>query len=153
MNKINKDQDNENETFRSSFRSLHDRDSLSESKTLCGDDHRSSKNRCHQLTMFTANKMKNTGRLCIDYLNNISHIKDRNTTYFMHMLEAIELGSGMLIGGVALFIHSLFPVLFTSTGSDMIKKLYERVAKNHRMLLSSSRKDDVIFPVKRNHHC
>jgi hypothetical protein len=33
----------------------------------------------------------------------------------------------MIYGGIACFIHALFPFFFVSTGSSIIRSLYERM--------------------------
>jgi hypothetical protein len=69
----------------------------------------------------------------IDFLNNIrglvlfKHIKNKNTTYFLHMKHSLYLSYNMLIGGSYLFIHSIFPNLFETKGSTIIKELNKLV--------------------------
>lgn len=72
----------------------------------------------------------------ITYLNNIPHIKNNDMTYFSHMSEALDMGSNMMFGGIALFIHSIFPNVLTTTGSTIIKKLYERIIRKQRLLVN-----------------
>jgi len=56
-------------------------------------------------------------------LNNINHIKNKNTTYFVHMKHALYLSYNMFLGGSYLLIHSIFPNLFETKGSTIIKEL------------------------------
>ena len=63
----------------------------------------------------------------IDFLNNIKHIKNKKTTYFIHMKHSLYLSYNMLIGGSYLLIHSIFPNLFQTKGSTIIKKLNKLV--------------------------
>ena len=48
-------------------------------------------------------------------------------TYLEHMAFAGKFGSRMMLGGMACFVHAVFPFCFTKTGSTMITKLHERV--------------------------
>ena len=63
----------------------------------------------------------------IDFLNNIQHIKNKNTTYFLHMKHAFYLSYNMLLGSSYLLIHSILPNLFETKGSTIIKKLSKLV--------------------------
>ena len=107
-------------------------------------------NRCQQVTDQVGGKIKAATQTCINYLNNIPHVKDRQMTYFTHMMEALELGSGMFLGGVALFIHAFIPEVFEMTGSSMIKRLNERVVRNQRLVLNKNRMEDLRSSMKEN---
>jgi len=61
----------------------------------------------------------------LNRLDNIYHIKSKETTYCEHFLRASSMGIQMLRGGVCLLIHSVFPNYFQSTGSDVVKKLHK----------------------------
>ena len=57
-----------------------------------------------------------------DRLNSISHIKENNTTYFVHMRRAFSLSLKTLQASIALFIHAVYPNIFEYTGSSLIKE-------------------------------
>lgn len=57
-----------------------------------------------------------------DSLNSISHIKENNTTYFVHMRRALSLSFKSLKASVSLFIHAMYPNMFEYTGSNLIKE-------------------------------
>ena len=61
----------------------------------------------------------------LNRLDNIDHIKNKETTYCEHFLIASSMGFQMLRGGVCLLVHSVFPNYFESSGSDIIKALYK----------------------------
>jgi hypothetical protein len=63
----------------------------------------------------------------LEKLNAIEHISLKNTTYCDHFLVATSMGIKMIKGGLALFVHSVFPNYFESTGSDIIKKLNKEI--------------------------
>lgn len=48
------------------------------------------------------------------------HLYEANESYWQHGKEALKISMRMIIGGVACFIHALFPFLFQSTGSNQI---------------------------------
>jgi hypothetical protein len=48
-------------------------------------------------------------------------------TYLQHLCAASGFAARMLIGGIACFLHALFPFAFRHTGSDCISNLYERM--------------------------
>lgn len=110
-------------------------------------------NRCHQATNQIGNKIKTATQTCINYLNNIPHVKERQMTYFTHMLEALELGSGMFLGGICLFIHAFIPEVFQMTGSTMIKTLNEQVVKKSNTYIKyDSKMEDLKLSMIRNDH-
>lgn len=50
-------------------------------------------------------------------------------TYFTHLFFAFLMGLQLLLAGIACIIHSVFPFLFTTTGSDAAKKIISKVEK------------------------
>ncbi len=61
-------------------------------------------------------------------------------TYGEHFVVATSFGSAMILGGLACMVHGLLPFLFTSTGSQTIKRLHER------MVISRRRADASVQP-------
>ena len=57
-----------------------------------------------------------------DRLNSISHIKENNTTYFVHMRRALRVSFKSLQASIALFVHAMYPNIFEYTGSNLIKE-------------------------------
>jgi hypothetical protein len=57
-----------------------------------------------------------------DRLNSISHIKENNTTYFVHMRRALSLSFKSLQASIALFVHAMYPNILEYTGSNLIKE-------------------------------
>ena len=54
-----------------------------------------------------------------------AHPRDVGETYFEHGLFACRYGAKMTWGGIAAFIHGLFPFLFQTTGSRITRELNE----------------------------
>ena len=52
-----------------------------------------------------------------------AHPHDVGETYLEHGLFACRYGAKMTLGGVAAFLHGLFPFLFTTTGSRITREL------------------------------
>ncbi|MEJ1965258.1 MAG: DUF6356 family protein [Gammaproteobacteria bacterium] len=52
-------------------------------------------------------------------------------TYFEHLSVATGFAVRMMVGGIACFLHAVFPFAFRRTGSDCIKQLHERMV-THR---------------------
>jgi len=63
----------------------------------------------------------------LERLNNIDHVKRRNMTYVQHFIIASLMGAEMIRGGVLLFVHSIFPNYFQSSGSDTIRNLHKKL--------------------------
>ena len=52
------------------------------------------------------------------------HLEKVNEHYFEHMTVALRISFQLLIGAVMAFMHGLIPSLFTTSASNIIKKLY-----------------------------
>ena len=54
-----------------------------------------------------------------------AHPREVGETYLEHGLFACRYGAKMACGGVAAFVHGLFPFLFKATGSRITRELGE----------------------------
>ncbi len=59
----------------------------------------------------------------------LKHPEEKNMTYLEHLKHALVLGVQTLGCSIVFIIHGIFPVLFESTGSTMIKNLNEKLNK------------------------
>jgi Family of unknown function (DUF6356) len=57
----------------------------------------------------------------------IRHPKKNGMSYGSHWWRAMKLSLKMGYGSLCLFIHSLCPFVFETTGTDMVKELYNYV--------------------------
>ena len=55
------------------------------------------------------------------------HPRSVGESYTEHFAIACRFGAAMLAGGLACFVHALFPKLFERTGSAAIKRLYAAI--------------------------
>jgi hypothetical protein len=60
------------------------------------------------------------------------HPRSVDETYGEHMAMAWSFAVPMLLGGLACFVHGVFPFLFETTGSRCVKLLYTRIANRGR---------------------
>ena len=60
------------------------------------------------------------------------HPASVDETYLQHMGMAFGFGARMLLGGLACFVHGLFPWLCLTRGSDTIRTLHQRMV-THRV--------------------
>ncbi len=60
------------------------------------------------------------------------HPRSVDETYGEHMAVAWSFAVPMLLGGLACFVHGIFPFLFETTGSRCVKTLYTRIANRGR---------------------
>ncbi len=51
-------------------------------------------------------------------------------TYFEHLLTAFSFSFLMLKGAICCAVHALFPFFFTTTGSECIECLHDRMVAN-----------------------
>ena len=59
----------------------------------------------------------------------MKHLKLVNENYFKHMLEAWLIVITFISAGLICFIHSIFPFLFQTTASTMVKNILNRTNK------------------------
>lgn len=48
-------------------------------------------------------------------------------TYGEHFRVASSFGASMLLGGAACIVHAVLPFVFISTGSNTVRRLYDRM--------------------------
>lgn len=56
----------------------------------------------------------------------MKHLKLVKENYFKHLLEAWFVSLTFIMAGIICFIHSLFPFLFETTASRMVKNIIKR---------------------------
>ena len=57
------------------------------------------------------------------------HLDSVNETYILHFKEAFKISCLMIRGGFQGIIHAICPAVFTTSASDKIKILYDKVSK------------------------
>jgi hypothetical protein len=60
-------------------------------------------------------------------LSFTEHPASVGETYIEHLRSACGFSRSMIFGGLACFVHAIFPFLCVSTGSSTIRKLYDRM--------------------------
>ncbi|MEP3227521.1 MAG: DUF6356 family protein [Parasphingorhabdus sp.] len=58
------------------------------------------------------------------------HPQSVGETYAEHFVVASSFGLPMILAGLACLMHGIFPFLFEKTGSNLVKKLYDRMVTN-----------------------
>ena len=53
------------------------------------------------------------------------HPHSLDETYLQHMAAALKISGTMLLAGLACFVHSIFPFVFTNYANNTVLKLYE----------------------------
>ena len=59
----------------------------------------------------------------------MKHLELVKENYFKHMVEAWVVSVIFILAGVICFIHSIFPFLFKTTASTMVKNIIARTNK------------------------
>lgn len=59
----------------------------------------------------------------------MKHLKLVNENYFKHMLEAFAASFIFILAGVICFVHSIFPFIFQTTSSNMVKSVIIKINK------------------------
>lgn len=59
----------------------------------------------------------------------MKHLKLVNENYFKHMVEAWLISIIFILSGIICFIHSIFPFIFQTTASNMVKSIISRTNK------------------------
>jgi hypothetical protein len=62
----------------------------------------------------------------------LDHPRSVGETYFEHQRNALGYAVSMLAGGIACLLHSLIPGMFATTGSRMVRKLYDQMLLNRK---------------------
>lgn len=63
-------------------------------------------------------------------LSFTEHPNQVGETYGEHFMVATRFGGAMLLGGLACLVHAVLPFLCTSTGSQTIRRLHDRMVVN-----------------------
>ncbi len=59
-----------------------------------------------------------------------AHPKNVGETYGEHFGVAMGFGGAMILGGMACLVHAFLPFLCTTTGSQTIRRLHDRMVVN-----------------------
>ncbi|WP_174275600.1 DUF6356 family protein [uncultured Sphingomonas sp.] len=60
----------------------------------------------------------------------LDHPRSVGESYSEHMAVAGSFGMAMIAGGLACLVHAVLPCTFTSTGSGIVRRLYQRMVTN-----------------------
>ena len=63
-------------------------------------------------------------------LSFTDHPHQVGETYGEHFMVATRFGGAMLLGGLACLVHAVLPFLCTSTGSQTVRRLHDRMVVN-----------------------
>lgn len=75
----------------------------------------------------------------MNYLNK--HLESVGESYFQHARHAASFAAHMFVGSLACIGHALFPFLFERTGSDVIRRLHDRMVVNRHRLTPKPQPD------------
>ncbi len=59
-------------------------------------------------------------------------------TYGEHFAVATSFGTSMILGGLACVVHGVLPFLFTTTGSQTVKRLHDRIVVSRQRASASA---------------
>lgn len=62
------------------------------------------------------------------------HLDRVDETYLQHLRHALGFAAGMFVGSLYCLAHALFPFLFERAGSDVIRRLHDRMVVNRHTL-------------------
>ena len=60
------------------------------------------------------------------------HPTEVGETYGEHFMVATGFGTAMIAGGLACLVHAILPFCFTTTGSQTIRRLHDRMVTARR---------------------
>ncbi|MEO0441232.1 MAG: DUF6356 family protein [Pseudomonadota bacterium] len=58
------------------------------------------------------------------------HPRTVGETYSEHFVMASSFGVPMILAGFACLLHGIFPFMFERTGSNLVRKLHDRMVTN-----------------------
>jgi hypothetical protein len=62
----------------------------------------------------------------------LAHPRSVDESYFEHQKVAFSFAGVLFLAAAACALHGLFPALCEKTGSNMVKRLYERMVTSRR---------------------
>jgi hypothetical protein len=62
----------------------------------------------------------------------LAHPRSVDESYFEHQKVAFSFAGTLFLAAAACALHGLFPALCEKTGSNTVKRLYERMVANRR---------------------
>lgn len=71
----------------------------------------------------------------------LDHPRKVEESYAEHLAAASGFGLAMIMGGIACVLHALVPGLFVHTGSNMIRRLHDRMVVNRQRTSSKGHTD------------
>jgi Family of unknown function (DUF6356) len=71
-----------------------------------------------------------------------AHPASVGETYGEHFRSACKFSAAMFSGGIACFVHAVFPFVFVTTGSSKVRELYECMVTNRTRAASGDPKED-----------
>lgn len=74
-----------------------------------------------------------------------AHPQKVGETYVEHFGMASSFGVPMVLAGIACLLHGFFPFLFEHTGSDVVRKLYDRMVTKRADLIASQASEDAHY--------
>lgn len=75
----------------------------------------------------------------ITFLNR--HLKDSKETYFEHFIFSFTAALWLILAGITLAVHSIFPFAFIAKTSRHVKKI-NRVMQKRSSILNEDKKED-----------
>ncbi len=60
------------------------------------------------------------------------HLIDNNISYVSHLKRTVHISCRMIYGGIVVLIHGVYPSLFETTASNIIKELNEELNSNNK---------------------
>lgn len=66
------------------------------------------------------------------------HLLSVDESYVQHGRHALGFAAHMFVGSLACLLHALLPFLFERTGSDIIRRLHDRMVVNRHRLTPES---------------
>lgn len=67
------------------------------------------------------------------------HLRSVDESYVQHGRHALGFAVHMFVGSLACLVHALCPFLLERTGSDIIRRLHDRMVVNRQRLTPSSK--------------
>ena len=75
------------------------------------------------------------------------HLHSVSESYFQHGRHALGFAASMFVGSLACLAHAIFPFLFERTGSDVIRRLHDRMVVNRDKLTPAPLSSGVSGPL------
>lgn len=78
-----------------------------------------------------------------------AHLEQVDESYMQHMKHALSFAFNLGLASIVCLVHAFLPFLFEKQGSDLVRKLHDRMVVNRHKLTIRENRGEKKNPTKR----